>query len=213
MKIKYLLLATLSAICLNLPLRADTLTTTFVGGNQFTGNMFDLTVGSNAIDVTDAFINLSAGTATIDIYIKLGSYTTAETNAAAWTLVSATSVTSTGSGLGTDIDASSFLLSADTTYGVYVTVDTNNNAAPYIQYNNIAGDTTVTGTDLSLTAGIGEGGKFGSLAVIDNREWNGTLDYTQVGNVAPTPEPGSLLLSLTGLSGVLATCRKRWKKS
>jgi hypothetical protein len=178
---------------------ANSIFTTFAGGNQFDGNMFDLSVGSNALVVNGLDVNVDTGSMTINVYTKPGTYVGSETNAAAWTLDSSTVVTGAGSGLETFVAVTPFLLSANAITGMYVTIDTNVNAAPYMHYTN--GSNTYSNADLTLTAGIGLGGLFGSLGVNNPRTWNGQINYSV------SPEPSTLCLLGAGLT-IFAVRRK-----
>jgi hypothetical protein len=76
---------------------ASSISTTFADGNRFDGNMFDVAVGPNGINVNSLDVNVDTGSMTIDVYIKAGTYVGFETTPAAWTLVSATPVSGLGS--------------------------------------------------------------------------------------------------------------------
>jgi hypothetical protein len=194
---KFVLPAALWALAA-LPALAGSITTTFAGGNRFDGNMFNATIGPSAITVNGLDVNVDARAATIDVYLKTGTYLGFETNPAAWTLVSATSITGLGSGSETPVSVTPFSLAAGMMYGVYVTIDTNANAAPYMYYTN--GNNTYRNSDLSLSLGEGIGGKFGSLAVDPSRTWNGTIDYALTTSSVPEPVTCALLgIAVPGL--------------
>ena len=187
-----------------LPAVAGSITTTFAGGNRFTGNMFNATIGTKALTVNSLAVNIDAGAATIDVYIKTGSYVSFETNPAAWTAVSATLVTGLGAGSQTIVNVTPFSLSAGTSYGIYVTVDNNVNSAPYMYYTT--GANAYSNADLSLSLGEGLGGKFGSLSLTPGRTWNGTINYTLAGSAVP--EPASFGLVALLLPGAFLLRRK-----
>jgi hypothetical protein len=184
-----------AVVLLSAPAAASSLSTTFVGGNIFDGNMFDVAVGAKNITVTSLDVNVDLGPETIDVYIKTGTYVGFETNSAAWTLVSATPVTGLGAGAQTLVPVSLFTLSSATTYGMYITIDTTVNATPYMTYTS--GSDVYSNSDLNITTGAGLGGKFGSLNVIPGRSWNGTINYS----VAGTPEPASFTLFVLAAPG------------
>jgi hypothetical protein len=194
--IKHVLGACAAVMLMAMPAAANSISTTFAGGNQFDGNMFDVTVGSNNITINSLNVNVGTGPMTIDFYVKAGTYVGSETNSAAWTLVSATAITGQGAGSMTPVPVTMVSLSAGATYGLYVTIDTNVNTAPYMIYTN--GSNTYSNADLTLSAGTGLGGKFGSLAVIPDRTWNGTINYT----VATAPEPAAFTLFALALPGL-----------
>jgi hypothetical protein len=172
-----------------LPAAAGSITTTFVGGNGFTGNMFEATIGPSAITVNSLAVNVAAGPLTIDVYIKTGTYIGFETTPAAWTLVSATAVTGLGSGNHTAVAVTPFALAAGTSYGLYVTTTTP--AGTTMFYTD--GSSSPSNADLSLSLGEGLGGIFGSTSVISNRIWNGTINYNLGNTIVPEPAPLALL--------------------
>jgi hypothetical protein len=187
MKTKHVLHAAVLLASIALPLAAGSITTTFADNNRFTGNMFNAVIGANGITVNSLDVNVGTGSLTIDVFIKTGTYVGFDTNSAAWTLVSTTAVTGAGAGKSTLVNVTPFTLKASTTYGIYVTVATNSNSAPYMYYTN--GNNTYSNSNLTLDLGIGLGGEFGSLAVDDDRTWDGTINYSLVSSV---PEPTSL---------------------
>jgi PEP-CTERM motif len=172
----------------------SSLFTTFAGGNDYDGNMFDVSVGANALMVTGLDVNVDTGSLTINVYTKAGTYVGSETNSAAWTLDSSTAVTGLGEGNETFVSITPFLLSANAVTGMYVTINTNVDAAPFMYYTD--GNNTYSNADLTLTAGDGLGGLFGSLGVFAPRTWNGQIDYDVQ---TATPEPSSLWLLGAGL--------------
>lgn len=69
------------------------LTTTFIGGNNHRGIMFDVTA-QNAVNLSAIqFLMLNAGTHSVSVYTRLGSHVGVEENESAWTLVGIQSVT------------------------------------------------------------------------------------------------------------------------
>jgi hypothetical protein len=188
---KYLPLLIVAAASLA---RGSSIFTTFAGGNRFTGNMFDVSVGSSALLVTGLDVNVDTGSVTINVYTKAGTYVGSDTNSAAWTLDSSTTVTGLGTNNETFVSVTPFLLAANAVTGMYVTVDSNTNAPPYMYYTN--GNNTYSNADLTLTAGEGLGGLFGSLATTQSRTWNGQIDYTVQ---TATPEPSTFGLLGAGL--------------
>jgi hypothetical protein len=182
------------------------ITTTFAGGNQFTGNMFDVTTSSSGLTITGLDVNIDSPGASvpISVYTRTGSYTASETSSAGWTLEGTVSVISAGSNTPTFVGIPNFTIAANAVTGFYVTINQNVNQEPFMQYTN--GSNTYANTDLTVTTGIGEGGLFGSLGVFASRTWNGTLQYT----VNPVPEPSSLVMC--GLAGVVGLVVTRFRR-
>ena len=190
--------------------RAGMITTTFASNNSFTGNMFDVTTSGNALIITGFDVNLgSVGTPTpISVYYRSGTYVGNETSPAGWILAGTVNVISQGTDNMTFVDTADFGIAGSSVTGLYVTVNTNVNAPPYMRYTN--GSNTYSNADLTINTGVGLGGLFGSLGVFNPRTWNGTIHY----DLAPTnavPAPAGLLLGLTGLPlvGIAGWVRRR----
>jgi hypothetical protein len=144
---------------------ASSITTTFAGGNEFDGNMFNVNVGANDITVDGLDLNVDGGPMTIGVYIKTGTYVGFDTTPGAWTLISDTVVSGKLSGNQTPVSVTPFSLDANTLYGMYVTIVTNSSDPPDMYYTD--GTNTYSNADLTLTTGEGLGGLFGSLGVVE----------------------------------------------
>jgi PEP-CTERM motif len=191
------------------PAGAGVLTTTFADNNDYLGNFFNVTTGTNALTITGMTVNVDAAPMTIDVYIKSGTYVGSETNSAAWTLVTADPVTGLGEGNATPVDITPFLLTANSLFGFYVTIDSNIPfTSPFMYYTE--GDNTYSNADLSLTAGEGAGPKFDVNGLNEHRIWNGSITYSVVGATA-VPEPVTLSLFGAGLAGAIAMRRRKKK--
>lgn len=146
----------------------DTLTTTFAGGNGCTnGNMFDLQV-INDLSITQFDINAYAGTQTVNIYYKTGSYVGSETTPANWTLLYTGSVTGLGNGGPSPVVLPSPINLAAGNYGFYVEAD--------VDYTNITAGTTYSTNDMVFTVGLGLCGSFDLTN--NGRAWNGNIHYS-----------------------------------
>ncbi|MFM7078585.1 MAG: hypothetical protein ACKOYC_02215, partial [Bacteroidota bacterium] len=140
------------------------------GGNGCSGgNMFNV-IPNSPLSITSFTANLTnAGTQTVSIYYKTGSYVGSQINAAAWTLHETVTVSGAGLNLPTVVNLSSPLnLQAGTTYGLYFNAN--------VQYTNNTGLVTASNSDLTVQLGEGLCGFFASN--IANRTWNGSISYT-----------------------------------
>ena len=155
--------------------KAAVITTTFADNNNYTGNFFDITTGSQAIDITGMSVNVDPGTMVIDVYDKSGTYVGNDTDPTAFTLVSQTAVVGLGEGTPTPVAITPFTLPANSLEGLYVTIDSNVDAAPFMYYTD--GSNIYSNADLSIATGEGSGGLFGSQGIFPGRTWNGSFTY------------------------------------
>jgi hypothetical protein len=153
------------------------LATTQAGGNGCGGgNMFNLTSGASAINVTslDVTPNVS-GAQTVSVYYKNGTYLGSETTAGSWTLIGTYPITAT-TGTPVNVDIADLLIPASTTYGIFVNYPA--------QYTNSPAGTNFSNADLTLTVGAGLCSAFG--VVNAGRVFNGTINYTKPVNATAT---------------------------
>ena len=181
---------------------AGLITTTFAGGNNYAGNMFDVTTFDNSLTITSADLHLqdSGTSALVSIYTRVGGYAGFEADSSAWTLQDQASVISAGDGNATLFDFADFNLNSNTTYGFYFTVT---DYAVRMNYTN--GNNVYSNADLQITTGIGRGENDFAGNVFNPRTWNGTLHY----NTTSIPEPASYGIFALGLIGLVL--RKRNK--
>ncbi len=120
---------------------AFTLQTTFVGGNGFSGNMFDV-VAKNDISVTGFQLNVdSFSILNYEIYTKTDTWVGFQNNSAAWTLIGSGTVQGNGQGNASD------LISLTSP----VSIATGSSTAFY---------TTLTTTDITYSNGTAVGNVF-----------------------------------------------------
>lgn len=185
--------------------QADSITTTFAGGNGCGGgSMFDV-VSTVPIEVTSFDQNLIGGpgpSVPVSVYYKVGTFAGFETNSGAWTLLGSTTVTSQGEGNPTPVPIGGLSIPADTTYGIYVNAN--------VRYSN--GSNTYDNGTVTLTNGTGLCNLFSGTN--SNRVWNGTMYYDAAQEQEPQAVPtlanfGLLALILAlGASG-LSRIRRR----
>ncbi|MCF8294785.1 MAG: right-handed parallel beta-helix repeat-containing protein, partial [Bacteroidales bacterium] len=150
---------------------SGSVTTTYIGGNGQSGNMFNVTAVNGNITIESFDVSFT-GTTTIDIYYKEGSYVGFEANAGAWTLMgSVSNVTGVGTGVGTNVAIGGLTVPYGQTYGIWVT--TNNSS---IVYTTLSAYETYTDGNLSIYSGVGVSLPLGSI--FSPRGWNGTIYYS-----------------------------------
>jgi hypothetical protein len=199
-KISKFFLASILLTILGGTAQAGLITTTFQGGNENEGAMFDLSVFDSDIILTGVDLYFAdLGTTTIEVYSRIGTYEGFEGSSVGWTVLSSTFVGSTNSsGTPTFLDLTDFGLLANTTYGMYFY---STNHAVDIEYTN--GDNVYTNAVVSIKAGVGIN-DFHSR-VYQSRTWNGTLYY----DTTDVPEPSTFAIFAFGMIGLAS---RRFKK-
>ena len=205
--------ATLMICAVGLQLSAGSITTVFNTNNNGEADdsqMFDIAVLNPAgITITSVDVNSALGQTTgrsfaLDIYITPTTAVGEYTNPGAWTLVSTGSGVNAASNTPSFVAVSSFFL-AQGTYGIAFVAPTIN-----LGYTNATGSEVYANSDVSLDNFVSTVFPPPFSGPINDRIWNGTINYS-VGNTA-VPEPGSLLLlgaALLGLGAARATGRIR----
>ncbi len=167
-------------------LNAQSITTTFAGGNGHDGNMIDFAAtGANDVTIDSLNFNIDAivGTAVdVLVFYKVGTYVGSETNAAAWTRHDSVHVISAGSGNPTKVHIGGLVIPAGQTYGLYLTTTSG---APYVAYTN--GTNVYSDANVTITAGVGKAYPFSST--IAGRIWNGTIYYSLNDCTTPMFDP------------------------
>jgi hypothetical protein len=204
-----LLVAVLLAATTATTSNAQSITTTFAGGNQQVGAMFDLTTFGSSLFITALDINVRAWSgANLLVYTRDGGYGGKENDPAAWTLRSTSSLASVNPlGTATHVVLSPFALDANSVFGFYVTFDRPCFAGACEdrqEYSNGAG--IFANADLRLDLGVGKDYPF--AATFSPRTWNGTV-YYELRNPSVVPEPISIILLGTGLAAVMVARRRR----
>ena len=163
-------------------LAQQTLTTTYIGGNGFHGNMFDV-VAKEQVTLTSFDANLATGMHTVDVYYKVGTYVGFESNSGAWTLLGTSTVTSAGQGAPTPLEMSlNLTIPKNARYGLYIVT-----RGTSMQYTDGASSShgQVYIQDANLQIMVGAGGGQGFSSMFTPRVWNGTVRYN-VGSSPPS---------------------------
>lgn len=164
------------AVCLNACADAPTtLTTQFAANTGQAGNMFDVRSLNSEIRVEGFDVNLNAGTHTIEIYYKEGSYVGFDTDPDAWTLAATVSdVTSTALDTPTTVPATfDIRIPPGLTMAFYVTA-----TAVSMGYSTgtAAGVPFVSDGNIEILEGAGKEYPFG--ATFEPRVFNGNIRYS-----------------------------------
>lgn len=156
---------------------AQTLTTTFAGGNGQSGNMFEV-VGVQSVIITGFDIHVGAGTWNVEVYtLPPGvSIVGNDTNPAAWTLVgTATGVTGLGTGVPTPVPLTLAVpVGIGQTQSFYVTL---NNGTSII-YTNGSTVGNVFAQDSFIQFREGYGNAYPFAGTFQPRVWNGVIHYS-----------------------------------
>jgi hypothetical protein len=152
---------------------SGSLTTTFAGGNNFSGNTFDLEVKTaDGLDFGSFDINLFPDqTQEVVLYTRPGTSVGFESSAEGWTKRGQATVTSAGLGNPTPVPIA-FHLDAGT-YGVAVFLTDPNGRVGYTDgQETFSNDALTVTTQKGLGSPVFEGG-----SLYNPRMWNGTLRY------------------------------------
>jgi hypothetical protein len=190
-------------LLVGLQLSAGSITTVFNTNNNGDPNdsqMFDIAVLNPAgITITSVDVNSALDQAfglgfALDIYITPTTAVGEYTNPSAWTLVSTGSGVNAVANTPSFVAVSSFFL-AQGTYGIAFVAPTIN-----LGYTDATGTEVYANSDVSLDNFVSTVFPPPFSGPINDRIWNGTINYS-AGNSA-VPEPGSLLLLGAALLGL-----------
>lgn len=194
-------------LCLATHANADTLSAGYAGGNFNDGIMFDVQA-LKGVTLTSIDINADPGTFDYEVFYRLGGSAGFQTDASAWTsLGTFAATTANGLGVATTLDFTDLALTSGSIYGFYI-VDTG--GAFTVNYSNslaASGSVQVANADLQLRVGYGIDGQFGGA--IDDREFNGALNYT----VQAVPEPAAWAMMVGGFGLIGGYTRRRKQRT
>ncbi len=155
------------------------ITTTFAGGNNFAGNMFNIRPKD---DITISAIDVNSGAAVgapidVRVWYRAGSYVGHDTSSLGWCELGRRTGKSAGLGKASRIYLSnSKTFRSDKTYGIYVElVNFSSSTGTNLHYTNGAAE-TFENNHLLLTTGVGKGIGFAGATFADRR-WNGRIYY------------------------------------
>ena len=165
------------------PALAQSLTTTYAGGNGQDGVLFDLTP---TVDMTiqsfDAHMGQAVGTPVpVEVYWRAGTVQGNDSSETGWTLLGATTVASQGAGMPTPIPVGGLSMTAGQTYGIYMRASNGTGNYESFYYSNSSDPpAAVSNSQLSLTSFYGKANGSSLLAGSSfyPRQWNGTVYYT-----------------------------------
>lgn len=174
----------------------NNLLTTSAGGNQHSGNMFEIRA-LTPITIDSFHVNPQNASGTVMVYYKAGSYSGYELQSNAWTLVGSAYVVYTGNLTSLPIHIN-VPIPANTTYSFYVTY----NSSTALKYTDGSSEGSVyaSNSDLEFLQGIGlsypfAGGSTSNL--FRPRIFNGRIFYSKPMNITYNWSNGSNASSIS----------------
>ena len=186
------------------PSSDDSLETTFIGGTEQAGNMFDILAFEDIL-VTGFDIHCSlTSQITVEIFTKPGTHVGFENNCSSWTLISTVTVVSRGQGQPTPLPANSFIPVSIGQFSVqafYITLRTSDGKG--LRYTKGTGRGTLIAADNSLAVLEGVGTAYACGRIFLDRIWNGIVHYDRRGQSVSLPPaaPNSTSLKTTFIGG------------
>lgn len=159
-------------------LSSQKLVTTFVGGSEQAGHMFDV-LAFRDIFVTSFDLHISVtDEVVVEIYTKVDSYSGVETVCDAWTTIASIQVQGQGRGTPTPLPPHSFPpipLSKFLVHSFYITIRTSDSSG--MQYLRGSGSGSLVASDefLAVFEGIGKGYLYAET--VQDCIWNGIIHY------------------------------------
>jgi hypothetical protein len=173
------------------------LETTYIGGTEQAGNMFDILAFEDII-VTGFDIHCSSKSqVTIEIYTKAESYVGYENQCSKWTLISNVTTVGRGQGTPTPLPANAFgpvSIEQFRVQAFYITIRTSDGKG--MRYTRGTGRGTVVAADNSLAVLEGVGSSYACGRVFVDRIWNGAVRYDRRQKSLTLPPTGPQTTSL-----------------
>jgi hypothetical protein len=187
--------------------QAASLSTTYANNNSQNGIMFDL-VANQSLTITGIAVNLQAGSHSLQIYGRTGTWVGFDASNAGWTLLGSPTATSAGTGVATTIPiALNISLTTGQRYALYVTTTDEST----VFYTNGTGVGNIAATDgfLQILEGVGKAYPFSTT--FTPRIPNVTIVYSPGASV-PTLSEWALILLAIALAGLGAIVLARRAK-
>jgi hypothetical protein len=173
------------------------LETTFIGGTEQAGNMFDILAFEDII-VTGFDIHCtSKSQVTVEIYTKAESYVGFENQCSKWTLISTVTTVGRGQGTPTPLPANSFdpiSIEQFRVQAFYITIRTSDGKG--LRYTRGTGRGSLVAADNSLAVLEGVGSSYACGRSFVDRIWNGVVHYDRRHQSLTLPPTGSQTTSL-----------------
>ncbi len=170
--------------------QAQSLQTTFAGGNTFAGNTFNLTA-AKPLTIIGFDTNISNLTAfrrneSVSLYYRNGTAVGFENNAGAWAFFGTdTSVSNQGEGNPSLVNLSGLEFAPGQLRGMYVDLASYLDGTNQINYTNSAGPTNYANGDFTITSNSGQGSPAFVGSTFPNRIWNGRVYYKPTAACVP----------------------------
>lgn len=191
------------------------LTTTFQGGNNQAGNMFDLVATApGGLRVNGWQINLDTAPTNdtlvdVTVWWRKDSHVGHTDSPAGWELLGTASVKSWGPNQPTPVPIGGLDLPEGATIGVYISTEFDSQfpgSPPPLRYTDVGVVPPAIGNDdLTVVAGVGKAAPFFTGMTIPDRMWNGGVLYEPAGTWVDLGcgLPGALGTPLLSASGSL----------
>ncbi len=172
------------------PNPAPGVVTTFVGGNNQAGNMFDVRARRpGGLSVTSWQVNLDNAAANdtlvrVTIYWRKGTHVGHTDSPDGWELLGSQNVLSWGPNQATPVPIGGLDLPFGQTIGIYITTnfELGVEGPPPLRYTNVGiVPAVVSNADITVIAGVGKGTPFFDGVTIADRMWNGGIVYKPAG--------------------------------
>lgn len=162
-----------------MPMNDEQLPTTYAGGTQQAGNMFDI-LSFTDITITAFEVHLtSTEEVTLEIFTRPDSFVGFESNCGAWNKVATVKVTGRGKGKRTPVPLgrSSFMhVNRYQIQAFYITIKTSSGTGMRYTRGTGRGNLIASDSNLAIFEGVGKSYPCGST--FNNRVWNGVIHYT-----------------------------------